>query len=451
MIKLHGIERRLADIVRLCREQAEFLRTVDPNDIPLSNRMAYFAHIEDRSGETYVEVGMDARIKIQEWCFEHLTRRRWTHLISVSQCAERVQEEIAFRFFKTPQPVDTRTISRIVDALDKSILADVKPHRYFWACHICYGDSPSEFSIGGVRFRPTPQCSFEIDAGLASWSPKIEVSFAKRIKAFYRTFGWIADVTVETSDEDAAKRMSLLAVQVALTALKLLLSNGGAESRIRVSEQQNYLMDSAELYFIGEQAHLTWRQRGGQAPFAPTWWETLNQGDNAYRLRALDAIVRAVTHPIEQTFFKQKYLSALRWFNDATADTYAGSRIAKFVIVLEALVGWNEREDLAETVADRTAHFVAGYPNEGSPTEIKAKVKRIYAVRSELVHGVRDPLGLDLGRIAVDAAHIAHMTLVAFLDWLIFLGIDRQDYDHAKLASNFAIIKANVQRAHAVS
>jgi len=281
---------------------------------------------------------------------------------------------------------------------------------------------------------------------IGSWQSPLDETFGARIEDHYRSFGWLADVTVETADPSAAKRISILAVQTALTVVKLMLSNGGIESRLRMSEQPNHLLDRAELYFIGPEPHLAWHQSSGQAPFADTWWETLNEGGNAVRLRALDRVVRAVSRPEEQTFLKLKYLNALRWFNDASIDVYVGSRITKFVTVLETLTGCNERENLAEAVGDRVAHMLAGWPDEGSPQDIQSKVKRVYAVRSELVHGVRDPIGLELGLIAVDAAHLAHMALVAFLDLMIHIGVDRDDYNHAKLLSDFAITKANVQR-----
>lgn len=446
MPKLASMEQKLADIVRHCRDNAEVLRSTDRGAIPLRDRMAHFAHIADRSGDTYVEVGMDARIRIQHWCFEHLKRRGWTHLISVSSFAERVEEAIAFRFFKTRRFIDNGAIAKMIAALDKSIRADVKPHRYLWLCHICFGTSPSEFWIGTVRFRPTALCGDEVAAAIGSWQSPLDETFRARIEDHYRSFGWLAEVTVETADPSAAKRISILAVQTALTVVKLMMSDGGIENRLRMAEQPNYLLDRAELYFMGLEPHLTWHQGSGQAPFAETWWETLNAGDNTVRLRALDHVVRAVSRPEEQTFLKLKYLNALRWFNDASIDVYAGSRITKFVTVLETLTGCNDRENLAEAVADRVAHMLAGWPDEGSPQDIRSKVKRVYAVRSELVHGVRDPIGLELGPIAVDAAHMAHMALVAFLDLMIHIGIDRDDYDHAKLLSDFAINKANVQR-----
>jgi Apea-like HEPN len=446
MKKPQSLEQQLAEIVRFCREKASKLRATNPMDISLNNRMAHFAHIEDRSGKVYVEVGSDVLLRIQEWCYEHLSRRGWTHLISVSDCAKRVEEAIAFRFFRTPRQVSASQIAKLVHALDKAILEEVKSFRYLWPCYICYGEQPPEFSIGPVRFRPTTKLEGEIDTAIRSWSPQLEEVFRDRVLYYFRSFGWIAEVSVETAEKDAAKRISLLAVQIALTAIKLLLSKGGTESRIRMSEQQNYLLERAELYFTGDEPHLSWLQSGARAPFADSWWEDLNQSDNAKRLAALGRVVSAVIAPVEQTFLKLKYLSALRWFNDASIDTHSGSRIAKFVTVLEALTGCNQRDDLAEAVGERVAYLLAEWPDEGTVVEIKMKVKRIYAVRSELVHGVRDPLGLELGRFAADAAHLAHMTLVAFLDFMIFIGVDRDDYDNGKLLADFAIIGDNVRR-----
>ncbi len=445
MPKSKSLEQQLNDIILFCREKAKELKGIDPNSIPLNDRMAHFAHISDRTGETYVEVGMDARRQIQEWCFSYLQRRGWVHLISVSQCAEQVEEVIAYKFFKMRKAINDGSISKMIHGLDDSIRNGVKPYRFIWQCHICFGANPSEFLIGDVRFRPTEFGKDDIDSALNSWKSGIN-GFREKIENYYISFGWIADVTVHTSDPAAAKRISLLAVQTALSVLKILMGKG-PESRVRMSEHQNYLRDRAELHFIAGEPHLTWHQDGQQAPFAPTWWEDLNQGSNAIRLRTLDQIVRSVVRPAEQTFLKRKYLSALQWFNDGSLDTYASSRIAKFVTVLETLTSCNERDDLAEKVGERVACLIAGWPDEGTSDEIKSKVKRVYVIRSELLHGERDPIGLELSIVAHEAGHLANMAMVAFLDFLIQLGIDRDDYNHAKLIADFLIIKTNVEKS----
>ena len=439
-----NLEQQLTDIVHFCCEKANELSSVDPNSVPLNDRMAYFAHITDRSGETYVEVGIDARRRIQEWCFVYLQRRSWTHVISVAQCAKQIEELIAFQFFKLQKVIEVGAISKIISRVDASIRDGVKPHRFVWPCHICFGANPPEFFIGDIRFRPAESCNDDIDAAMDSWKSGVG-EFRGRILDYYKSFGWIADVTVHTSDPEAAKRISLLAIQTALTVLKVLMGKG-PERRIRMSEHQNFLPDRAELYFSEDEPHLTWRQDGQQASFSPTWWEDLNQGGNAQRLRTLDQIVRSVVSPSEQTFLKLKYLSALQWFNDGSLETYASSRIAKFVAVLETLTGCNERKCLAEKVSERVACLITGWPDEGTQDEIKAKVKRVYVVRSELLHGERDPMGLELGVVADEAGHFANMAMVAFLDFLIEIGVDRDDYDNNKLAADFLIIKSNLER-----
>lgn len=439
------MEEELIEIISYCQKMAEELKGTNMADIPLRERMAHFDHIGSARKETYVEVGHDARIKIHYWCFDYLSRRGWTHLISVSQCAERVEDAIAFRIFKRGQKNERRIVSKIIHGLDTSIQVDKKPHRFLWPCHICYGEVPAEFSIGPVRFRPTKACRGDLDAAIASWANAPDEYLQSRINGFYDDFGWIADVTVETADKAAAKRMSILAVQTALTSIKMLMAKGGTENRIRTSEEQNFLLEKAQIYFVAETPSLTWSSDGGKAPFADDWWESISQGDNGKRLAALERIIWTVVDPAQQTFLKLKYLGAMRWFNDATLEPHAGARIAKFVTVLETLTGCNERDILAEAVSERVALFVAPRPGTGDAATIRADVKRIYAIRSELVHGVRDPIGLELGPVAIKAAHMAHMTLVSFLEYLIGIGIDRDDYDHSKLLRDFLGIKARAE------
>jgi len=440
------MEEDLIEIVSYCQKMAEELRGTSMADIPLRDRMAHFSHIGSARKDTYVEVGLSARTKIQYWCFDYLSRRGWTHLISVSQCAERVEEAIAYRIFKRGQKNERRIISKIIHSLDTSIQEDKQPHRFLWPCHICYGELPEEFSIGPVRFRPTTRCRDDLDAATASWAKPPDEYLKGRINGFYEGFGWIADVTVETADKAAAKRMSILAVETALTSIKMLLASGGTERRIRTSEEQNFLLEKAQIYFVGETPSLSWSSDGGRAAFADDWWESISQGANGRRLAALERIIWTVVEPTQQTFLKLKYLGAMRWFNDATLEPHTGARIAKFVTVLETLTGCNERDILAEAVSERVAYFVAARPGESGAETVKAEMKRIYAVRSELVHGVRDPIGLELGPIAGKVADFAHKTLVSFLELLIHIGVDRNDYDHSKLLRDFQVLKANVDR-----
>jgi len=449
MVRQPSLEQRLLDIANFCVERFKIVQATNPLDIPLRDRLGYYAHITDRTGKAYIQVGMESKRRIRRWSLDFLKRRNWTHLISVDECAKQLEREIGHHFFTLNREPTTSGISKTIAQLDEFVRAAVHAFRYCWPCHVCYGDKPAEFSVGDVRFRPSKVFGPELERGLATWDQPIDDAFREQVAGYFERFGWIADVTVETADPKAARASSLAAVQAALTVLRLFYG-GGSESRMRTSEQQNYLLDCGEVYFEGETPHLSWQVAGYQAPLPDTWWEDLGQGDNAVRLKALGDIINSIIRPDEQTFLKRKFLSALTWFNDAANDTNASAKITKFVTVLEALASCNARENLAETVGNRIADMFGGYPGEGSRPDVKAKVKRVYVTRSEIVHGVRDPLDIELPAIAAEAGHLAHMTLVSFLDFMIAAGIDRTDFNNAKLRASFANLKANLDRLEGV-
>lgn len=253
---------------------------------------------------------------------------------------------------------------------------------------------------------------------------------------------------MEAVDPKAAKALSLQCVQVALTVIRLFYG-GGTARRLRVAGEQSHLLERAELYLEDDAPHLVWSQSSGQEPFPDGWWEDLKQGENAERLRLLDTIVAVIPFPERQTLLTRKLLNALIWFNDAVTDTQWGAQVAKFVNCLECLASCGERRDLATRVGERIAALVSAWPEEEAFDEVLAKVKRVYAVRSALVHGSRDPLDLELGYLVQTAAHLAHMAIIAFVDFARFVGAERVDYSNKMLAEDFAIIRGNVLRAEA--
>ena len=155
--------------------------------------------------------------------------------------------------------------------------------------------------------------------------------------------------------------MSLTCVQVTLTIIRLFY--GGAYSkRIRVAEEQNYLLERAELYHEDGKPNLGWSTSSGQEPFPDNWWQQLDQGENARRLRLLDTVVTSIPFPDRQTYLKRKLLNALIWFNDAVTDTHSGAQVSKFVNCLECLASCGERKLVSELIGKRIASLVSAWP-----------------------------------------------------------------------------------------
>lgn len=440
-----NLERELLDAVEFCFAKADALKGADMLSIPLNQRMAHFSHIEDRAKSVYVEVGIDARQRIHRWCLRFLQRRGLSHVANVSEAGKWLEQAIAHTFFAQRVALAPPAISRLIQRFERYLAERMRTFRYFWPCQICHDEQDHEVVIGPVRLRPMAHAKTEVERGLGAWGEDARGVVGDRIRAYFEGFTWMAEVAVEAADQKAAKALSLQCVQVALTVIRLFYG-GATARRLRVAEEQSHLLERAELYLEDGVPHLVWSQSSGQEPFPEGWWQDLNRGENAQRLRLLDTIVAAIPFPERQTLLKRKLLNALIWFNDGATDAQWGAQIAKFVNCLECLASCGERRDLATRVGERIATLVSAWPEEETFDLVVAKVKRVYAVRSELVHGSRDPLDLELGYVVQSAAHLAHMAILAFVDFLLFVGADRTDYTNKMLSADFAIIRGNVLR-----
>lgn len=437
-----SLERELREAIEFCFTKSEELKRVSILSIPLNERMAHFSHIEDRGRTVYVEVGMDARQRIHEWCFRFLQRRNMTHVAAVSEAAQWIEEAIAYKFFAQRAQLNNAAVSRMIHRFERYLEGEVRIFRFFWPCQICQDDTEHEVIIGNVRLRPMALARNDIEAGIAGWGDDVQGVVGDQIRNYFKRFTWMADVLINAADKKAAKQVSLTCVQVALTIIRLFY--GGAYSnRIRVAEEQNFLLERAELYEGDGKINMAWSMSSGQEPFPDNWWQKLNQGENAKRLRILDSVVNSIPFPERQTYLKRKLLNAMIWFNDAVIDTHSGAQISKFVNCLECLASCGERENLTAQVGDRIASLVGAWPTEGSFNDVIVKVKRVYTVRSELVHGTRDPLDLELGQIVQMAAHLAHMAIIAFVD-LFFVYAQRTDYNNKLLAADYEILRCNI-------
>lgn len=443
-----NLERELLETVEFCFDKAEALKSVDILSIPLNQRMAHFSHIEDRAQTVYIEVGIDARQKIHSWCLRLLQRRNLTHVVNVSEAGKWLEQAIAHTFFSKCVALTPSAISRLIKRFERYLAERMRTFCYFWPCQICHDEETLEVVIGPVRFRPMAHTRPEIELGINSWGEDARGAVADRIRGYFEGFTWMAEVSVEAADPKAAKALSLQCVQVALTVIRLFYG-GATARRLRVAEEQSQLLQRAELYLEDGAPQLVWSQSSGQESFPDGWWEDLNQGENAERLRLLDTIVTSIPFPDRHTLITRKLLNALTWFNDAVTDTQWGAQIAKFVNCLECLASCGERRDLTARVSERIAALVSAWPEEEAFEEVLAKVKRVYTVRSELVHGSRDPLDLELGYVVQSAAHLAHMAIIAFVDFARFVVGERADYSNKTLAADFAIIRGNVLRAEA--
>ena len=151
-------------------------------------------------------------------------------------------------------------------------------------------------------------------------------------------------------------------------------------------------------------------KRTGVFPF------TINN-PNLKKMRSLrfDVINKLLgKNPRDLTLFERELLLAINWYGTAVDMTDPVLKFLNYAIVLEVLISKFEK-DSDRTITDKLAEgvaFLLGKKYE-KRREIKKKIKKLYRIRSAIVHG-----GLD----SVDDKNIREIEIAALYLILDLLG-----------------------------
>jgi hypothetical protein len=104
------------------------------------------------------------------------------------------------------------------------------------------------------------------------------------------------------------------------------------------------------------------------------------KGEGIFEMAALLTKAPKRLNPIERII-----LRCIHWYSLSQIQLDRGSELLSLVIVLETLLGPEEREPIAATISECVAMLLDDSPEER--IDRKEQIKHIYSVRSKLVHG----------------------------------------------------------------
>jgi hypothetical protein len=233
---------------------------------------------------------------------------------------------------------------------------------------------------------------------------------------YYRGFRWFAEVTVERADAKRSEALARQAVSSALDCLQLIIGARNSQ-RMRIGGLPSHYERSAVLSLspTGSLSYTSTTSYLGEVSLPDDWPTQLRDGEEADGCRrAGNAVAQILTaeaeHPIARRF-----LDAAQWFGEAVRDGSPSTRIIKFVTAIERLVLTGRFEDVAESVSDRVAALVTGVIEGQDFAENKAAFKRVYGIRSELVHGSISPSSAKVKQSLRLAADFAEYSLLRAL------------------------------------
>ena len=229
-------------------------------------------------------------------CLRQLARRAATHAgivhyVSNTVVRKKLAEVIVRKFLKEERPIDEKNVARALSEAAKLAARGRETIKHYIPCHLMLAQRPDQFDVGPVRFRP--QASFRSHLTPIVWDQRRDFrrsgKFVRRTLRYYRSFGWIGEVSVNDCDQPTSEKIAAITIAAALDCLHLLL-----EPRYTYKMSiggPNLSEDWRGSLSVSEKKGLRYQvgYRGaGSVAFDDDWWRRF---ENEYYARALHLVV----------------------------------------------------------------------------------------------------------------------------------------------------------------
>lgn len=295
------------------------------------------------------------------------------------------------------QPPTDVLLRRVFEKTAVALRAKLTDRTYFLPCHLMDTDDPHEIALGPVTFLNRKAFRPRILAALSAIRTEVD-DFKredKRLYAqaarYYRGFQWVAEVRVEGCDPAVAPIHARTAVTAALSCLQLLLGARASNDMI-VGGQPRRWDRSATLRLNDKgslEAEIQHAFRSG-AHFEEGWSSDLQNPGMVLALRLCGIVVESAL-PCENRPLSQRMLGAIQWFGEAVREDSPSTRLLKFISAIEHIMLTGERDNLTALLARRVAALCYEIGSATSRNDVEKEFRRLYDLRSKLIHGALSP------------------------------------------------------------
>lgn len=376
------------------------------NDTSAAQRSDWLHWLPHPNGRDQLVCGEAAAKRIQQLAAAAIKRddpHRSCDLKDVSQALSR---SIVRRFLKERSEVTMQQAQRALSEAIKSAKKSRAELTHFIPCQLMYEEKRAQFSVGPVTFLSGPEFDRTLKPHATVYRRRAQEagrdSLAKesiaRARRYYRGFSWIAQVTVPNCAPDVSHKRAVLAVTTAVNIIHILF--GAMATRRMAIAGRNTAPDARAALKLRDGNELSLTLQGvatSSVAFPSDWRSVLERSDYAYLL----AVAQEVIEPILDTRIVRplalRFVDAAAWFGQAVRDGDASSSIVKAVTAVERLVVTERRRDMTTYLASRAGSILYTLRRHEPLDEHIAKIKRIYALRSKLVHGAVSPFDAGIG------------------------------------------------------
>lgn len=380
------------------------------------------------------------------------------------------------RFLVEEAAIDDRNIQKMLSSAYKSIDRERVSLTHFIPCALFSDTEPKAFQVGPVEFlckseflaryhdqleacrvRIKEQNQQMVKEHVAKGFPKERAMTEQQsedlgnrlvdsAQGFFYSHSWVAVVSIDASDEKVSRQKALYAVNGALNVLKLLIGRSHTD-RIRVAYAPGTARKSAAItQSTGGNLEISSASAWDGNSLGEGWHQILANHGRYHFEHAATALTLSMSFD-HIPYLVVRFMDALRWYGDAVSEADPAYQIVKYISALERLTGTGlERNNdgtergVTEIVTSRSA-VLYGDADGVSYSESQQIIKKLYGVRSDLLHGSMSPFDNSISLHTANAEKVVRSVLLIGLDFYVQVGLGNYDITETKLKQAFLTLE----------
>ena len=388
-----------------------------------------FCTVPHPSGEGELICGKEAQKRFAGLSAEAGKRAGLLRSVTRHTLIEPAKAFLIQRFVIENREINRQQIDKYLSSVGRAARRKCSDVTHFVPCTLMMIQEPELFRIGPVTFRNRANFRKIMLNHLANFDQDLESDLeremARKLMAtaltFYRQFDWVAEISVKNADSSTSATTAKRVVTSALDCLHLIfrakhthkMHVGGPALRTDRRGGVTIAQDGK----LQPHGSVSW---AGQASFPEDWSRELNDPHMANLVSLCGIALEVLVDPDLNRPISQRFLDAAQWFGEASRDEQPATKLVKYVTSLERMLMTDEKDNIADLVSARVAALCCG---NGASDRQKwySDAKRIYHLRSRLVHGSLSPNDPEIGDEVWLAAHLGEESLA---NALILLGKD---------------------------
>jgi len=395
------------------------------------------------SGKYQISCGIDAFRRLQNASDMAVAQSEFAGRMDSKLVFDAMKGIVTSRFLKEQREINQSKCDKAFSTaikIAKKSLADT----VFWIpVHLGRVQNPSMFEIGPIKFEPMEDFLQGIEGELEEYIDKndsraeVRRNLRQTTESYYRKFGWSARVEIIGCSPSIAKNAAYRRVQHAIDCIHLFLG----------AKYSDHMRMGGPNFFVDRRSQISKGGNGEVSISSSVDWKTNQLPDDWWEVvcadgyeQMVDLFGQAIEHGTDVANpapLSQRILDALMWFGEAVRDEFQAARIVKYVTSIERLLVTEEKEEeLVEMLSRRGASILCTHEGYDFDESVQ-RLKKVYSLRSELVHGSRSPVDPKMAEGEREAEILARHILFGFTGFTGDQGLRETDLPKKQLSENF--------------